>query len=176
MQPQQANTVVGAVVGLVGVGVVAASAPELLAVCAAPVFISGVLAVIDQRTRRIANRHAAVLAFVTLVACGLGVVVDRGSWSSIAGGALLWAAPLFLLAVVAGFGGGDFKFAFSLGALTGWVSLSCSLTGLLLALLFAAVAAVVVGVRQRTSKAQVPLGLPLFAGAVASIAVAANLS
>jgi hypothetical protein len=43
------------------------------------------------------------------------------------------------------------------------------LTGLLLALLFAAVAAVLIAVRYRTSTAQVPLGLPLFAGAVASM-------
>ena len=91
-------------------------------------------------------------------------------------GAAMWAVPLFLLAVAGGFGGGDFKYACSLGALTGWVSLSCSLTGLLLAVLVAALEGVALAVLRRTTRTQVPLGVPLFVGAVAAIALQAVLA
>ena len=126
---------------------IALTVPEFVAVAALPVLGAGVLAVIDQRTTRIATAHAVALAVVTVAAVAIGIAVDRGSWWSVLAGAALWAVPLFLLAVAGGFGGGDFKYACSLGALAGWVSLSCSLTGLLLAVLVAALEGVALAVR-----------------------------
>ena len=134
----------GAVVGVGGVAVVALSAPEFVAVTAVPILVGGLLAVIDQRTTRIATRHVAVLAVLTLVASALGIALVRGSWASVLLGAGIWAVPLFVLALFAGFGGGDFKYALCLGAVTGWVSLSAAVTGLLLGVLVAALAGVVV--------------------------------
>jgi hypothetical protein len=163
----------GAIIGVAGALAVAVVAPEYAVVLAVPLTLAGVLAMIDQRTGRIATAHAGLLAAVTLGACGIGIAVDRGSWSALIVGAAVWTIPFFLLAVFAGFGGGDFKFAFSLGAATGWVSVSCSVTGLCVALLLASVTGMVVAVRQRSTDAPVRLGLPLFTGAVLAVAVEA---
>jgi prepilin signal peptidase PulO-like enzyme (type II secretory pathway) len=173
VNPARADVALGVAVGAVGILVIALTVPEFVAVVALPVLGAGALAVIDQRTTRIATAHAIALAVVTAAAVAIGIAVDRGSWWSVLAGAALWAVPLFLMAVAGGFGGGDFKYACSLGALAGWVSVSCSLTGLLLAVLVAALEGVALAVRRRTTRTQVPLGVPLFVGAVAAIALQA---
>ena len=169
--PARADIATGIALGVVGILAIAVTVPEFVAVLALPVLGAGVLAVIDQRTTRIATAHAIALAVVTVAAVAAGIAVDRGSWWPVLGGAALWAIPLFVLAAAGGFGGGDFKYACSLGALTGWVSLSCSLSGLLLALLVAALEGVALAVARRTTRTRVPLGMPLFVGAVAAVAV-----
>ena len=176
VNPARTDVAIGVAVGSVGILVIALTVPEFVAVLALPVLGAGVLAVIDQRTTRIATAHAIALALVTVAALAIGIAVDRGSWWSVLAGAALWALPLFLLAVAGGFGGGDFKYACSLGALAGWVSLSCSLTGLLLGVLVAAVTGGALAVLRRTTRTQVPLGVPLFVGAVGGIALQAVLA
>ena len=174
--PPRADAAVGVLLGGVAVAVVAVVDVEVAAVLAVPLLVAAVLAVIDQRTTRIATAHTGILAAVTLVAAAFGIALEGGSWSAVVAGAAVWAVPLFLLAVFGGFGGGDFKYAVSLGALAGWVSWSCALTGLLLALAVAGLAGVGAALRRRSSRAQIPLGLPLFIGAVLGVVLDAAIT
>ena len=171
--PTWSDVAGGALLGVAGVVIVAVATPDYAGVLAAPLTLAGVLAMIDQRTTHIATVHAGLLAAVTILACGIGIAVYRGSWSALIAGAAVWTLPLFLLAVFAGFGGGDFKYAFSLGAATGWVSVSCSITGLLLSLLLASGAGLAVAALRHSTRAQVPLGVPLFVAAVLAVALQA---
>jgi hypothetical protein len=105
------------------------------------------------------------------VVVGLATDVADGTAVSVLAGAVIWTLPLFFAAFTGSVGGGDFKFAFSLGLLTGCVSITVATLGLLLAVLIAAAVALTTAVRHRTRRAAVRLGVPLWIGAISALVI-----
>lgn len=132
---------------------------------------TAVVAVLDQATGRIANRHSVALFAITLVVLGAAAFIgDAGSVGAMLAGSVLWSVPFFVMAFVGAAGGGDFKFAATLGALTGWLGFDIAAIGLLAGVATCAGAGVAVAVRRRSMKHPVRLGLPLWFGATATLA------
>lgn len=162
-----------------GVGVVAAALVfgvdrPIGATLALPLIGAALLAGGDQRTGRIPNRHSSAVFVATMLAIAIGSVgFDDGSVTGAIAGAAMWAVPLFVMAVIGSFGGGDFKLAASLGAMCGWVSIPTAAAGLVAALVACCIAGVIVAWRARTMNTPLRLGLPLYVGTVATLVFSA---
>jgi len=127
---------------------------------------------IDQYTGRITNRHSLSLLAVTLTFVALGIARGSGSWFDTLLGIAIWTVPFFAMALIGSAGGGDFKLAATLGAITGWHMIATALWSLLAALVACTIAGVLAARRARTIKAPVRLGLPLYLGAVTGLVLA----
>ena len=141
---------------------------------AVPIVGAGIVAMGDQRSGRLPNTHTAALFAATMLAVAIGANAnDTGSWTTALAGAVMWSVPLFVMAVAGSFGGGDFKFAASLGAMCGWIGLPTAAGGLIAALVACCIAGAAVAWRARTTNTPLRLGLPLYVGTIATIIVAA---
>jgi prepilin signal peptidase PulO-like enzyme (type II secretory pathway) len=157
-------------VGVVAAALVLAVDRPTGATLALPLIGAGILAAGDQRTGRIPNRHSGLVFAATILATAASFFgFDHGSISGAFAGAAMWAVPLFVMAVIGSFGGGDFKLAASLGAMCGWISIPTAVIGLVVALAACCVAGLIEAKRAGTMNASVRLGLPLFVGTVATI-------
>lgn len=163
----------GTAFGVVGVVVVAVTRPGFALIAAVPIIGAAMVAVIDQRTATIPTADALRLAVASMVAVVVGLATDvaDGTAASVLAGAAIWTLPLFFAALTGSSGGGDFKFAFSLGLLTGCVSITAATLGFLLAVLVAAAVALATAVRHRTRSAAVRLGVPLWIGAISALLI-----
>ncbi len=138
-----------------------------------PLTLAGSLAAADQATGRLANSRTGalfMLTWVLLIAATL--LFDIGSLGGAVTGTLIWSVPFFAMAFAGAAGGGDFKFAASLGAMCGWFSIPTAVAGLLVALLACCLVGLVVAARARTFDTELHLGLPLFVGTAATILAA----
>lgn len=163
----------------VAIGVGAAGALAVIAVnatvgvtIAVPLAGAGMVAMGDQRSGRLPNTHTVVLFIATMLAVIIGsVATDAGSLTTALAGVAMWSIPLFVMAAAGSFGGGDFKLAASLGAMCGWISIPTAAAGLIAALGACCAAGAVVAWRARTTNTPLRLGLPLYVGTVATLAV-----
>lgn len=162
---------VGAMLGVISASLIVAADPDRGVFMAVPLIGAAMIAVIDQKTGRIANRHSTALFAVTMLSLGVGSLVGDIAFRSVLLGVLVWAVPFFVMAFAGRGGGGDFKLAASLGGLCASIMLSTAVIGLMVALLACCVAGLVVARRERTMAAKLHLGLPLFVGTVATILV-----
>jgi Flp pilus assembly protein protease CpaA len=137
-----------------------------------PLLLAGIVAMIDQYTGHIANRHSVGLLAVTVISIAVGIARGSGSWSDSLVGIAIWTVPFFAMAFVGSAGGGDFKLAATLGAITGWHTIATALWSLLAGLLACTIAGLVSARRAGTLRAPVRLGLPLYLGSVCALSIA----
>ena len=137
-----------------------------------PLLLAGVVAMVDQYTGHIANRHSVGLLAVTLTFIAFGIARGSGSWSDCLVGTAMWTVPFFAMAFVGSAGGGDFKLAAALGAITGWHTIATAMWSLLAALGACTIAGVIAARRAGTMQAPVRLGLPLYLGAATGLVLA----
>lgn len=161
-------------VGVIAAALVFGADRPIGVTLALPLIGAALLAGGDQRTGRIPNRRSGLVFAATMLATAIGSVgFDTGSVTGAIAGAAMWAVPLFVMAVIGSFGGGDFKLAASLGAMCGWISIPTAAAGLVGALVACCLAGLVVAWRARTMRTPLRLGLPLYAGTVTTLIVAA---
>lgn len=137
-----------------------------------PLALAGALGAGDHATGRLANSRTGVLFVVTWVSLvSATLIFGIGTLSGALVGSGVWAVPFFVMAFAGSAGGGDFKFAASLGAMCGWFSVPTAVAGLVVALVACCVAGLVVARRAGTLNTKLHLGLPLFVGTTATIVV-----
>jgi Flp pilus assembly protein protease CpaA len=159
----------GTVLGVVAATIVIAVDVWIGRFIAIPLVAAAVIAMVDQFTGRIRNRHSIALFALTLTSVGGASVTDDASFTTALVGAAIWSVPLFVMAFAGKFGGGDFKYAASLGAMCGAVSVPTATIGLIVALLACSGAGLIAAKRAGTLNTKLHLGLPLFVGTLATI-------
>lgn len=137
-----------------------------------PLLLAGIVAMIDQYTGHIANRHSLGLMAVTLAFIAVGIARGTGSWPDTLVGIAIWTLPFFAMAFLGSAGGGDFKLAATLGAIAGWHMVATAMWSLLAALVACIIAGVVAARRAGTMNAPVRLGLPLYLGVATTLLLA----
>lgn len=168
-RPEWMGFLIGAAVG----AAVLVGDVELGTGLALPLALAGALAAGDQATGRLANSRTGVLFLSTWLLLVLATVLfEVGALRTALAGTLIWSIPFFVLAFAGSAGGGDFKFAASLGAMCGWFGVPTAVTGLLVSLVACCVVGLVVARRAWTFDTKLHLGLPLFVGTAATILVA----
>lgn len=137
---------------------------------------SGALAVVDARTRRLPNR--LMFPLYGFGALGLTLASAAGhEWSrltvAVAAAALLYGI-FWLMWFFGPMGFGDVKLVGVLGLFLGWAGPGVVVTGLVLGMLAAAVAALgMVALRRATRKTELAYGPYLIGGAWAALAIEA---
>lgn len=135
-----------------------------------PLAMAASLGAGDQATGRLPNSRTGVLFVVSwLLLVSATLIFGVGTLSGALLGSGFWAVPFFAMAFAGSAGGGDFKFAASLGAMCGWFGISTAVAGLMVALLACCVVGVIEARRAGTLNTKLHLGLPLFVGASATI-------
>ncbi|MGH2706203.1 MAG: prepilin peptidase [Actinomycetota bacterium] len=139
-----------------------------------------ILSAIDLEHRRLPNRvlgPAAVLGLVLLVGAG-GLSGDWFRMLQSLLGAAAYGVPMFLiaLAVPAGMGGGDVKFAPYLGLHLGWFGLSTVFVGAFLAFLLGGISGIVlILLKRKGRKDALPFGPFMALGALTAVLVGGSL-
>ena len=170
------GTVPGVVVGMCVAVLIILVDPSAGRFIGIPLLLAAVVASIDQYTGRIANRHSLGLLAITLILLAAGIESGSGSWADTVAGIAIWTVPFFVLALLGSAGGGDFKLAATLGAVTGWQATATALWSLLAALVACTAAGLVAARRAGTMTTPVRLGLPLYLGAVSALSFALQRS
>jgi leader peptidase (prepilin peptidase) / N-methyltransferase len=147
-----------------------AELPAVLLFVAGGIALSG----IDIDTMRLPRK----LVFIVLALVGVALIVAAavtGRWSSLAwaaGGSITAGLGFFAIrvAVPKGFGMGDVRLAFVLGAITGWYGPGRVVLGLFLGFLFGSVVGIVVGaITGQLRKKKIPFGPMLAGGALFAV-------
>jgi leader peptidase (prepilin peptidase)/N-methyltransferase len=146
--------------------------PLLLILCSAGI----ALASIDVAHHRLPDAIVLPLYPVTVVGLAFaGLLSGDWPWQGAAVGAACWLGLLGGLWLFSGgraMGFGDVKLGPLLGAVLGWVAVSCALVGLLAAFLTGAILGIVLLARGRAQRgSQVPFGPFLLLGAAIGLAV-----
>lgn len=131
------------------------------------------LAVVDFASHRLPDVLTLPLAAATLVLLGIGALLSSadGSWTSALLGSLVLGACYFALFLLSkGFGFGDVKLAFVLGAVLGWYGWGIVLVGTFAGYLLGALYGIVLMLAGRGGgKTRIPFGPFLVAGAFAGV-------